>query len=172
MFYFSKKNLKLIFFVCCLLYENVTSWYIFFKSYSLFFILNFLFILYINHSFPSLSSSWSPTSYPLLRKCKAPHGESTTPGMSSWRRTKSLPTASRLSKASTIGNGLHSHSTIGKSQLRHQGWILIPLPGAPQTNQVTQLSPICRGPSWIPCRHWSRVCECPWTRVSYLWPPT
>lgn len=67
-----------------------------------------------------------PTPHQLPRKDKAFHGE--------------------INKA-WHSIGLQKDS----SGIRHQGQILVPLRGAPQADQVTQLSPACRGLRLVPC---------------------
>lgn len=52
--------------------------------------------------------------YPLLIKGKTSHGESTKLDISSWGRSKSFPTATRLSKAP------HPNEWAPKCQLMHQ----------------------------------------------------
>lgn len=88
----------------------------------------------------------SPTSHPLHRKSKASHGKSTKPGITNWGRAKLLPTASSLSQAS------HHREWIPKSQLLHQGQMLVPLPGVAKTDLAAQLPSARRGPSSGSCR--------------------
>lgn len=108
-----------------------------------YFYLIILFILHIYflHSIPSFHSSSSlphllsitliPCPSLLLRKSKTSHESQQS--MTYQGRTKLLPPASRMSKSPCC------REYVPKSQIMHQGQILVPLLGAPQNITVTHM---------------------------------
>lgn len=128
-------------------YNQVLEIYVLLR---IFFFLNiyskFFFILHANQfPFPHLllppPIHLSPAHpHPFLWKGKASDAESTKDCHITLRQSTSPPSASRLSK------GSHDREWVPKSKHIHQGQILVPLPGNPHTDQVTQLLLICKGP--------------------------
>ena len=92
--------------------------------------------------FPLPSTSPSTNTHPILLKGKTSCGESTKPDTWSWGRSKPLPPASRLGKASIPLQGRDS-----KKPPPAPGIDPGPTARSSQTNRITQVSSTCRGPS-------------------------